>query len=68
VPPPYLQPYVNDLFLSHERLEELWRSERVYFVTDPLLTRHSLDGTLPQPVYIVVRDNLRWAVTNRAFH
>jgi 4-amino-4-deoxy-L-arabinose transferase-like glycosyltransferase len=68
IAPLYLEPYVDDLFLSRQRLEELWNNERVYFITDPLTPRHSLDGTLPEPRYIVVRDNLRWVVTNRPFH
>jgi 4-amino-4-deoxy-L-arabinose transferase-like glycosyltransferase len=68
VPPPYLQPYVDDLFMTREQLLELWENERVYLVTDPLTPRRSLDASLPQPVYMVVRDNQRWAVTNRPFH
>lgn len=68
VPPPYLAPHMDELFISRAELDQLWQDERVFFITDPLAPRTVLDGTVPQPRYIVLRDHVRWAVTNRPLH
>jgi 4-amino-4-deoxy-L-arabinose transferase-like glycosyltransferase len=66
VPPPYLRPHVDELFISRLQLEELWRSARVYFVTDPLNPRPASDGVTPRPASVVARDYQRRVVTNGA--
>jgi 4-amino-4-deoxy-L-arabinose transferase-like glycosyltransferase len=68
VPPSYLEPHVGELFLEHEELERVWQTERVVLITDPLQPRVHLDGTVPQPYYIVARDSTRWVVTNEPLH
>ncbi len=68
VPPAYLGPHMNELFISRERLDELWREQRVFLVTDPLAFRAQLDGTVPRPFYVVARDRLRWAIANHPLH
>jgi hypothetical protein len=68
VPPAYLGPHMNELFISRDRLDELWRDQRVFLVTDPLAFRAQLDGTVPHPFYVVARDHVRWAITNYPLH
>ncbi len=68
VEPPYLSPHLDDLFISREQFEDRWRSERVFFITDPLLVRPHLDGAVPHPYYILARDRVRWVVTNQPLH
>jgi hypothetical protein len=59
---------MNELFISRDRLDELWRDQRVFLVTDPLAFRAQLDGTVPHPFYVVARDHVRWAITNYPLH
>jgi len=68
VAPPYLEPYVADLFLDRDELTQLWQDDRVLFISDPLQSRATLDGIVPAPRYIVVRAGGRWVVTNLPFH
>jgi hypothetical protein len=68
VPPAYLGPHMNELFISRDQLDELWRDQRVFLVTDPLTFRVQLDGTVPHPFYVVARDYARWAITNYPLH
>ena len=65
VPPPYLQTSVAELFMERADLESLWRQQRLFLVTDPLRPRDVLDGTVPQPRYVVGRDRARWVLTNQ---
>src|SRR5262249_41469175 len=66
--PAYLEPYVDTLFITPARLAQVWREERAFLLTNPLQPRAHLDGTMPHPFYVVARDPLRWAVTNRPLH
>jgi 4-amino-4-deoxy-L-arabinose transferase-like glycosyltransferase len=68
VPSPYLAPHVDDLFLSRDQFTQLWQTECVFFISDPLQSRSSLHGVVPQPFYIVARDSARWVVTNQPLH
>jgi len=68
VPPSYLEPLVDDLFISPDEFEKLWQAERVFFISDPMQVRTHLDGVVPAPFYIVARDNRRWIVTNEPLH
>jgi 4-amino-4-deoxy-L-arabinose transferase-like glycosyltransferase len=65
VPPTYLVPHVGSLFIGRDELTRLWKTERVFFITDPLTARGHLDGSVPEPFHVVTRDHTRWAVTNR---
>ncbi len=65
VPPTYLVPYVNDLFVAREELARWWQERDVIYITDPLTPRSSLEGTLPGPFEIIARDSYRWAARNR---
>jgi len=64
VAPPYLAPHIDALFIRRADLDELWRSARVFLITDPLAPRPELNGSVPHPYYVVSRDNDRWAVAN----
>jgi len=64
VAPTYLEPYEGELFITPADLAQIWDEERAFLVTNPLAQRAHLDGTVPQPFYIVARDTVRWAVTN----
>ena len=64
VAPTYLTAYEGELFISQDDLAQIWDSERVFLVTNPLAPRAKLDGTVPHPFYVVARDTVRWAVTN----
>jgi hypothetical protein len=68
VPPRYLEPYVDELFISPERLASMWEQARTFLVTNPLQPRARLDGTVPHPFYVVARDTVRWALTSRPVH
>lgn len=68
VAPPYLEPHTAALFIDQDRLQQLWQDTHTFFITDPLLTRHGVDGVVPKPVYIVARDSTRWAVSNQPLH
>ena len=68
VAPPYLEPHVEELFISRDELEKAWQAEHVFFISDPLQTRARLAGVVPQPFYVVARDNTRWVVTNEPVH
>jgi 4-amino-4-deoxy-L-arabinose transferase-like glycosyltransferase len=65
VPPPYLVPHIGSLFIGRDELARLWKTERVFFITDPLTPRGHLDGSVPEPFEVVARDHTRWVVTNR---
>jgi len=67
--PTYLQPHLDRLFVSRERFEDLWASDaRVFLITDPSRPTARLEGSVPQPFYIVAHDHARWVITNRRFH
>ena len=68
VPPSYLEPLVDDLFITRDELEKAWQAERVFFISDPLRVRTHLDGAVPQPFYIVARNSRLWIVTNEPLH
>lgn len=68
VAPTYLAPHVGTLFITPADLQKLWQEEHVYFITDPLQARPALDGVVPKPVYIIARDNVRWAVSSQPVH
>ena len=68
IPPTYLTPHVDELFITRKQLEQLWREQRVFLITDLLVPRARLDGTTPEPFYIVARLRDWWAVTNRPLH
>jgi hypothetical protein len=68
VPPTYLTPHMDELFISRTQLEQLWQEQRVFLITDPQVPRARLDGTMPEPFYVVARLRDWWAVTNRPLH
>jgi hypothetical protein len=59
---------MDELFITRKQLEQLWREQRVFLITDPLVPRARLDGTMPEPFYVVARRRDWWAVTNRPLH
>ncbi len=68
VPPPYLVPHLNELFISADQLEGMWHERRLFFLTDPHAPRARVDGTVPEPFYIVARRRGWWALTNFPLH
>lgn len=68
VPPTYLTPHMDELFITRTQLEQLWQEQRVFLITDPQVPRARLDGTMPEPFYVVARLRDWWAVTNRPLH
>lgn len=64
VPPTYLVPYVDQLFLGRERFVQWWQDQDLILVTDPLTPRDSLDGLVPGRFEVLARDSTRWAVKN----
>jgi 4-amino-4-deoxy-L-arabinose transferase-like glycosyltransferase len=68
IPPTYLTPHMDELFITRSQLERLWREQRVFLITDPLVPRARLDGSMPEPFYVVARLHDWWAVTNRPVH
>lgn len=64
VPPTYLVPYVDRLFLDRTQLARWWRERDVVLITDPLTPRDSLDALVPGPFEVLARDRSRWAIRN----
>jgi len=65
IAPPYVEPHLDELFISHDEFEKLWQDGRVFFISDPLQPRQRLDGVVPPGFYLVARDHERWVVSNR---
>ncbi|HVM96937.1 MAG TPA: hypothetical protein VMT89_11135, partial [Candidatus Acidoferrales bacterium] len=65
IAPTYLQPYVRDLFIDRDQLDQLWHREPVLFVTDPLSQRSKPEEAVPSPHRLVARDYARLVFSNR---
>ncbi len=68
VPPTYLAPHLGELFISADQLAEMWRERRVFLLTNPHAPLERVDGSVPQPFYIVARRRGWWALTNFPLH
>jgi len=66
VDPTYLRPHADQLFIDRTRLAQMWQTERVLFVSDPLAPpSRSLAAVIPGPFSIVGRSGTRWVLRNR---
>ena len=63
VPPRYL--HRNDLFITRSALEQMWRNQPVVLVTGLAAAHGSVDGTVPQPFYVVAHDHARQVISNQ---
>jgi len=65
VPPRYLEPHRDELFIDRGRFEQIWRNEPVVLITDLAAARGNHDGRVPQPAYVVAHDYARQVLGNR---
>lgn len=67
VPPPYLRPYMGDLFWRRDRLATRWTGHKpIFFVSDPTRRRERSAGLVPGPFCVVGRWGDRWLLANPA--
>jgi 4-amino-4-deoxy-L-arabinose transferase-like glycosyltransferase len=67
IPPTYLEPYAERMFISRGEFERRWRSrQRVAIVSDPLRRREQAEGLAPEPFVVLGRFGDRWVLANSA--
>jgi 4-amino-4-deoxy-L-arabinose transferase-like glycosyltransferase len=67
VPPTYLEPHAERMFISRAEFERRWSSRRrVAIVSDPLRRREQAEGLAPEPFVVLGRFGDRWVLANPA--
>jgi 4-amino-4-deoxy-L-arabinose transferase-like glycosyltransferase len=64
-PPAYLEPYVDDMFITQKEFDRRWTSgQPMAIVSDPQQRRDDAQGVVPPPFDVLARFGDRWVLTN----